>query len=172
MSWIFFVPSFLLLTLAAWRDVATRTIPDGVCMALAAFGLVLRAAEGWPAVLGSLAATVMLFAFLVALHARGFLGGGDVKLLTAVALGLPPLESWNLIVATSVAGGALACLYLALQRLLAGSSSAPSLAYAHSPALRRVLAIEARRIRRRGPMPYGVAIAIGGAIVLLHPLVG
>jgi Flp pilus assembly protein protease CpaA len=31
----------------------------------------------------------------------------------------------------------------------------------------RVAAIERWRIRRRGPVPYGVAIAIGGAFVVL-----
>jgi prepilin peptidase CpaA len=36
------------------------------------------------------------------------------------------------------------------------------------PLLRRVLAVEARRVRRRGPLPYAVAIAIGGTLVLLN----
>jgi Flp pilus assembly protein protease CpaA len=33
--------------------------------------------------------------------------------------------------------------------------------------LRRVLAVEARRVRRRGPLPYAVAIAAGGVFLLL-----
>ena len=34
--------------------------------------------------------------------------------------------------------------------------------------LDRVVNLELRRIRRRGPLPYGVAIAAGGTFVLLH----
>lgn len=124
-----------------------------------------RGHDGWPALLTSLAAAGALFLVLFFCHARGLLGGGDVKLLTALSLGLAPIDSWNLILATAIAGGALAFLYLALQRLRLERLSIDT----RASALRRVLAVEVRRIRQRGPMPYGVAIAIGGAVVLLHP---
>ena len=166
MSWTFTLPALSLLSLAAWRDIATRTIPNGACLAIAALGLALRATEGWLALATSLAAAALLFLVLLFCHARGFLGGGDVKLLTALALGLPPLGSWNLVVATALAGGVLALIYLALHRVPAARLSLPPRAGAN--ALRRVLAVESWRIRSRGPMPYGVAIAIGAAIVLLQ----
>jgi len=165
MSWTLPLPALLLLAFAAWRDVATRTIPNRVSLALAVLGLAFRMTEGWTAVLTSLAAAAALFLVLFACHARGLLGGGDVKLLTALSLGLAPIDSWNLLLATAIAGGFLAFLYLTLQRLRLERRSIDT----HASALRRVLAVEVRRIRQRGPMPYGVAIAIGGAVVLLHP---
>ncbi|MDB5383743.1 MAG: prepilin peptidase [Rhodospirillales bacterium] len=166
MSWTFTLPALSLLSLAAWRDIATRTIPNGVCGAVAVLGLALRATEGWYALATSVAAATLMFLVLLVCHARGFLGGGDVKLLSALALGLSPVGSWNLVVATALAGGVLALAYLAMQRLHARCMPLPVRA-AHNT-LQRVLAVEAWRIRRRGPMPYGVAIAIGAAIVLLQ----
>ena len=166
MSWTFTLPALFLLFLAAWRDVATRTIPNAACGALAALGVTLRATEGWYALAVSVAAAAVIFLVLLLCHARGLLGGGDVKLLTALALGLPPMASWELIVATSLVGGGLALLYLLMQRLPARRLTLPVRIGANT--LQRVLAVESWRIRRRGPMPYGVAIAIGAAIVLLQ----
>jgi len=155
-----------LLAFAAWRDVATRTIPDEVSIALAVVGIAARAVFGVEALVHSLAAASLLGGLLVFLHARGFLGGGDVKLATALALGLSPLDVWNLVVAVALAGGVLGLLYLVLQRLL--PDGAPNTGRRAGRTPRRLLAVEAWRIRRRGPLPYGVAIAAGGTIVLLQ----
>ena len=166
MSLLLVIPAIALLGLAAWRDVATRTIPDSVSVALAALGLAMRAIEGWQALAASLVVTVALLLLLLACHMRGVIGGGDVKLLIALALGLPPLGSYQLVVATAVAGGLLSILYLILPHLLPVAGHTRPMRC--TAALQRIAAIEARRIRRRGPMPYGVAIAIGGALVLLR----
>ena len=159
-----------LLAFAAWRDVATRTMPDGVSVALAVLGLALRCAEGWQAVALSTAVAAGLFFVLFLCHARGMIGGADVKLLTALALGLSPLGAYQLIAATTLTGGVLAVLYLVLARALASapspSSSLPPWRRSFAPF--RVAAVELWRIRRRGPLPYGVAIAIGGALTLLN----
>jgi prepilin peptidase CpaA len=167
MSWIPPLLALGFLAYAAWRDVATRTIPNAVCAMLAVLGLAVRAGEGWHALLLTLAAATALFLVLFACHARGLMGGGDVKLLTALSFGLPPSGSWDLVVATALAGGGLACLYLLLRRVPAAHLRLP--ARADAGTLRRILAVELRRVRQHGPMPYGVAIAIGGAFVLLQP---
>ena len=155
-----------LLALVAWRDVVTREIPDIACLAIAALGLAGRATLGWGAVTASLATATTLFALLVVLHARGVLGGGDVKLASAVAVGLAPLATWDFAVTTALAGGLLALPYLALPRLLKAAPMPP----ARTPcgALRRVAAVEAWRMRRGGPLPYGVAIAAGASLTILH----
>lgn len=170
MVWIFILPVLCLLAYAAWCDVATRTIPNALCATLALFGLALRGQAGWAALLVSLAAAGVLFLVLFACHASRLLGGGDVKLLTALAFGLSPSESWDLVVATALAGGILSCLYLLVRQIPAAYLRLPACADAGT--LRRLLAVELRRVRQRGPMPYGVAIAIGGTIVLLQPLGG
>lgn len=154
-----------LLVIGAWRDLATRTIPNWVCLAAGCIGLLLRGLQGFSALAWSAAAGTLLFLALVALHARGMLGGGDVKLATATALGLPALSVANFIFATTMAGGILAALHLAL-RWLPDPLPCPS----GATALRRVIAIERWRIRRKGPLPYGVAIACGGAWIVISPL--
>jgi prepilin peptidase CpaA len=154
-----------LLAFAAWRDIATRTIPDRISLALAVLGLAVRLTQGWSAVLLSVAVAAVLFIILLLCHARGLIGGADVKLLAALALGFPPLGSYQLITITALAGGGLAALYLLLPRAM---GARPVIRPApHRFVALRVAAIERWRIRRRGPLPYGVAIAIGGAFVVL-----
>lgn len=153
-----------LLAVAAWRDLAARIIPDWVSAALAVLGLALRMVEGPWQVASSFAAALLLFLCLLFLHGRGALGGGDVKLLTALVLGLSPLDGYYMVQATVLAGGVLGLSYLLLRRLL--PPVAPS-GRGHG-LLSRVARIEAWRIRHGGPLPYGVAIAFGACIVLLR----
>lgn len=151
-----------LLALAAWRDVVTRTIPNRITLVIMAIGIVVSSAAGWLALLSSVATAALLFACLLPLALRGWLGGGDVKLAAALALALPPAATWDFVQATTVVGGLLGLGYLAGPRL------APQLRPAGpGRPLARILAVEARRLRRGGPLPYGVAIAAGGILVLL-----
>ena len=162
------VASALLLS-AAWCDLATRTIPDGISTALAAIGLLTRAAEGPSAAAMSVLVAAGLFAALLPLHARGAFGGGDVKLITALAVGFPPLSTIDFLVATVMAGGVLALVYLSLRLLPEPAPLAPR-PWAWPP--RRILALERRRVSRRGPLPYAVAIAAGGVLTLMKPFGG
>lgn len=150
-----------LLIYAAARDIATRLIPDAVPLGLAAAGLLSRLMTGWADASTSLLVSLVLFAALLPLAMRGWLGGGDVKLIAALAAGLPPQETWLFIVATVFAGGVLGVVYII------GRYVVPEMSLAGGASLlRRVVAVEARRIRRRGPLPYAVAIAVGGLFVL------
>jgi prepilin peptidase CpaA len=158
-----------LLLLAAWCDIATCTIPDGISICLAALGLLTRASEGLVPAATSLLAAAALFAALVPLHARGAFGGGDIKLITSLAVGLPPLSTVNFLAATVMAGGVLALLYLSFRCLPRPSPLAPR-PRAWRPW--KVLALERRRFGRRGPLPYAVAIAAGGVLTLIEPFGG
>jgi prepilin peptidase CpaA len=153
-----------LLIVAAWRDLVTRTIPDGISIGLAALGIAFRASDGTAALAASAATAALLFLGLVLLHARGALGGGDVKLASAIALGLPPLATFDFLLATALAGGVLGLLYLALRHLPAPVPSHSAASLPH-----RVLAAERWRIHRRGPLPYAIAIAAGGILTLIAP---
>ena len=149
------------LIAGAWRDIATRTIPDLLPLLLLACGVALRGRAGIAAVALSLALAALCFAALVALHARGWLGGGDVKLLAGTACGLAPATLLHFLASTAIAGGVLAALYLLLRRLPAPPHPAAS------GLLRRIVAVERWRIARRAPLPYAVAIAGGGVWTLL-----
>jgi prepilin peptidase CpaA len=110
----------------------------------------------------SLSVAAALFLLLMVMHHRRWIGGGDVKLLAALALGLPLVGLLQLLTIMALAGGVLAVAYL-LMRLLPYPNRVP----AGSSLLRRVYAVERWRCLRRAPLPYGVAIACGGIWVLL-----
>lgn len=148
----------LLILAAALRDLSSRRIPNVLCAALAVVSIAARLSEGLAAAAASLATAALLFALLFALFARGVLGGGDVKLATAAALGLPPPAVWDFVVATALAGGALSLLYLAGPHL---PLPQPRPAGRGRPLLARIAAAETWRLKRRGPLPYAVAIAAG-----------
>src|SRR5205807_1504221 len=105
----------------------------------------------------SLIAAAILLLVLIIIYQRGWIGGGDVKLLVALAIGLPLRGVFQLLTMTALAGGILALVHLGMRVL-----PYPKLAPAGSSFLRRVYAIERWRNLREAPLPYGVAIACGG----------
>lgn len=154
-----------LLAAAAWRDVATRTVPDAIAIAIVAIGLVTRAQSGWRAMAMSLTAAVLIFLLLLIAHARGMLGGGDVKLIAAMACGLPLAWLYHFILFTALAGGALAILHLLLRRRIAVRPFSHDDRRQATPC-GRVWRAERWRIARHGPLPYAVAIACGGIAIM------
>ncbi|WP_206241548.1 A24 family peptidase [Novosphingobium terrae] len=131
------------LLVAAVTDTRRRQIDNGLNLAIAlgaplfwwAQGLTL-AAIGW-----QLGSTVGVFAVLTGLFAFGAMGGGDVKLLTALALWIKPLWFLHLLMVMGLAGGVLT-VALALWHV-------------------------ARRHKERPVVPYGIAIALAGLWVLV-----
>lgn len=150
----------LLLMCAAANDIATRTIPNTVSIALAILGLARLALNPADAAL-SLSAAAIVFLLLIAAHARGWLGGGDVKLISAMAIGLPITALAQLLMMIAVCGLGLALIHLGM-RLLPDPEPSP----AGASLLRRVYAVERWRNRRRAPLPYGAAVAFAGVWLL------
>ena len=159
MSWIVSITSFLeilLLLYVATIDVATRLIRNEICLVLALLG-VAGQLDNPTQLVQSLISAAILFLLLFMIYQWGQIGGGDVKLLVALAIGLPLTGVIQLLTITALAGGVLALVHL-MMRLL----PYPKLAPAGSSFVRRVYAIERRRNLRHAPLPYGVAIACGG----------
>jgi prepilin peptidase CpaA len=159
MSWIIPIASTLkiaLLLYVATIDIATRLIRNEMCLALALIGIAAQLASPMQIAQSLIAATILLLLLLV-MYQRGWIGGGDVKLLVALAIGLPLTGVIELLTMTALAGGVLALVHV-IMRLL----PYPKLAPAGSSLARRVYAIERWRNLRRAPLPYGVAIACGG----------
>ncbi len=164
MSWIVPVTSILailLLLYAATTDIATRLISNEVCLALALLGIASQLANPVQ-LIQSLIVAAILFVLLFVIYTRGAIGGGDVKLLTALAVGLPLTGVIELLAMTALAGGVLAVVHLLMRQL-----PYPALAPAGSSLVRRVYAIERWRHLRYSPLPYGVAIACGGIWAVL-----
>lgn len=158
----------LLLGYAAWRDVATRTIPDSISITLIALGACVRLMSGWEALGWSLLVAVSVFFVLLPLCGRGVLGGADLKLLAALAVGFSPETSLHLLLSVTVVGGFLAAAYLLLGRIfrLIGFFSRARMRPRSLPG--RIALVECWRIRRHAPLPYGVAIAVGAVFVILQ----
>lgn len=156
-----------LLALAALTDVATRTIPDTIAIAVGLLGMAARLLTGPSAVAVSAAVALGLFIILVVLHARGLMGGGDVKLAAATCLGLSLQSAHRFVVVTAMAGGVLALLHLAARWALRDVRQVAP-APRGATLLRRVFSAERWRIARHGSLPYGVAIACGGIWAVLN----
>jgi Flp pilus assembly protein protease CpaA len=159
MSWIIPIVStvkIVLLLYVATIDIATRLIRNEICLALALLGVTAQLASPMQIAQSLIAAAILLLLLLV-IYQRGWIGGGDVKLLVALAIGLPLTGVIELFTMTSLAGGVLALVHVKMRLL-----PYPKLAPAGSSLVRRVYAIERWRHLRRAPLPYGVAIACGG----------
>ncbi len=136
-----------------------RTIPNGWCGAIALLGLAARALDG--TLPFGLIAAAAVFALMAVFWRLGFIGGGDVKLLAACALAIPPRLVPALLIDTVMVGALLGLIYLAARDRL------PRPRPAHPASLlARALRAERWRLSRGGPLPYAVAIAAGMAIVL------
>ncbi len=155
----------VLLSLAigsAKADVWARRIPDAPVAAIVVISIFLRLPSGPAAAFASLATGFVVFALLFIAYTRNAIGGGDVKLLTALSLGLAPAETVHFIVMTALAGGVIGLIYLGLAQFR------PALRHGRNRfILRRIFTIECWRARRYRAVPYAVAIAAGAASVLL-----
>jgi len=154
-----------LLVIAALHDVAARTIPNWTSLLLALLGIALRAMDG--KILAGLALGLAVFAAAAFCWRRGWMGGGDVKLLGAAAIFVPPNDVGDMLVAITLAGGLVGLFYLggrALVRRVAAQPRARPRAL-----LARVMRAEHWRLLRGGPLPYAAAIA-AGTIYVIRPL--
>jgi prepilin peptidase CpaA len=158
------------LLFAVVHDVAVRTVPNRVSLVVATTGLALSVLDGQ--LVQALFGGGLVFAGCWYCWRHGWIGGGDVKLLSACTLLVPPAAVPELVLATAIAGGVLAVLYLALGaalkaalawRLPGGTAPRPT------GLLKRIWRAEGRRIRRRLSLPYACAIAAGVLLTLYHP---
>lgn len=150
-----------LLLWAALYDIATRHVSDLLVLGVAVLGGLLACLGGYPwrGVLSGLC----LFGLGVTCWSRGWMGGGDAKLLGAVGLALHPGQVPVLVLDIALAGGVLALVYLLGRAVL----SAPQGRAAARNRVARVVRIERWRLHRGCSLPYVCAIAGGSLIVFL-----
>ncbi len=150
-----------LLAWAALHDLGFRTVPNRVSAALLLIGLLLRLLHG--DLLFGLGCGGAVFLVTYAFWRFGWMGGADVKLLTASAVFVPPGMVPTLVIGTSLAGGVLAAIYLLGSRVVRRPAGP---ARPTAGLLRRAARCELRRLCRRGPLPYAAAIATGGWLAM------
>jgi prepilin peptidase CpaA len=145
-----------LMAVAACEDLRRLTIPNPVVIVLCALWPVHLATAPGSTLAGSLAAVAcaaVVFIVGALLFSRGFVGGGDVKLLAAATLWAGPAMTPALLALTALLGGVLAVLRLSAIALRAVLASDPAASFPTA---------------RAAPVPYGVAIA-GAALVVTLP---
>ena len=135
-----------LLLVAAVGDLRTREIPNWLNGAIALLAIPYWLANGlpvWPDMLIQIGIALAIFFLFALLFHFGAMGGGDVKMVSALALWLPLGALLNLLVIMSIAGGVLTLAMLIRHRL--------------------------RKSEKNLEIPYGVAIAFGGVWVIAEP---
>jgi prepilin peptidase CpaA len=149
------------LIAAALSDAVTYLIPNrySAAIVLAFFLYAIGAPMPIEFLLHGLAVGGLLLVGGAILFARGMLGGGDVKLLAATGLWAGSDQIVLLLFSSAVAGGVLALAQLSpLGHLLpARPGSGP-------------VGTDLRS-KMRQPMPFGIAVALGGICVALARLV-
>ena len=131
------------LLVAAFTDLRSRHIGNwlngGIALAAPLFWWANDLAL-WPDVALQLGVALGTFAVLAALFALKAMGGGDVKLLTALALWIEPMLFLKLVIVMALVGGALTVVFGVWHIM--------------------------RKRREKLAIPYGVAIAVAGLWVL------
>ena len=136
-DWLFIALGILML-IAAVSDVASRKIPNLVVVGVIIGAIVAVVIEGFSTSLWKNAA---LFVGLLVLgtwsFSKGYVGGGDVKLLAAAALWFGLLDGARMIAAVFLTGGVLTIVLLMTRVAIGGAT------------------------KKSKMIPYGVAIALG-----------
>lgn len=138
----------LLLVSAGIEDARARNIANWKTAAIALLAPAWWWANGvapWPDLAWQLGIAALVFAFFAAAFAAGQMGGGDVKLIGALALWLPLTPLVWMLVVMSLVGGVVTAVLMVEARL--------------------------RRAPGRLEVPYGVAIAIAALLALREPII-
>ena len=132
-----------LLVIAALTDMKSRVISNRLNIAVAVLAPLFWMATDlplWPGIALQLALAGVIFAVFALMFALGMMGGGDVKLLAALALWFPPQPMLLLLLIMSILGGVVTAVTVLRHKL-------------------------ARRVGQP-EIPYGVAIALAGLWVV------
>ncbi len=101
---------------AVWFDVRERRLPNALTVGAFAAALLLRAPLGLDALGGGLLGALLAFGLALPFFLVGGLGGGDVKLLTAVGAFLGPRDLWFALFVMAMVGGVMAFLVIVRNR--------------------------------------------------------
>lgn len=137
----------LILVACAVEDIRQRTIAHWKYLGIAALAPLWWWSQHlplWPDIALQMGVALGVFALFLIPYAIGQMGGGDLKLLTALALWLPLVPMMQLLILMSLLGLAITLIAIAEHHW--------------------------RRRPGKSETPYGVAIALAGLIMLREPL--
>lgn len=137
----------LLLVSAGIEDARKREIANWKNAAIALLAVpwwIANALAFWPDIVIQIGIAVAVFALFAAAFHFGMMGGGDVKMIGALALWFPFQPLVTMLIIMSLAGGAITLLMLIDKWL--------------------------RRQTAQPEVPYGIAIAIAALLTLREPI--
>ncbi|KKI17791.1 A24 family peptidase [Sphingomonas sp. Ag1] len=147
LSWALPLGLALLLVSAGIEDARVREIANWKNAAIALLAPLWWVSIGmapWPDMAIQVGvALIVLATFCVAFH-FGWMGGGDVKMIAALALWVPVPALIQILLVMSIVGGLITVVMLIDHRI--------------------------RKTAGNPEVPYGVAIAIAGLMILREPL--
>lgn len=156
------------LVIIAYGDLRTRCIPNSLTVAIAILGLARMALTDDPtAAARTFGASAVVFGAAFLLFWRGVLGGGDAKLVTAMALVVGSQELLQFLFVMVICGGGLALAILSRDQLHHHRDRR------HSQSVRQVKirfaadSEEPTAGSARSTVPYAVAITTAGVFTLL-----
>jgi len=135
----------LLLVVAAVIDVRTFTISNKLNLTVALLAPLYWWSAHlplWPDIGLQVAVAAGVFVLLAGAFYAGMMGGGDVKLAAALALWFSIKSTFQFLIYMSIAGGLLTLVVMVLHRM--------------------------KKKPGKPEIPYGVAIALGGLIILIQ----
>ena len=151
---------------AAYTDVSSRRIPNALPIALGVAGLAATLFADPRDVFAFAALLVAALAFGTLLHARGLLGGGDVKLIAAAAATYGLRDAPLFLGATVLAGGVLGLAVVAIRGRF--RATVANLAAFTVPVL---AGVRPSAIVNGTKMPYALAILAGSlALTIVHAM--
>lgn len=137
----------LILVSAGIEDARKREIADWKNAAIALLAVPWWIAIGlplWPDIAIQIGIAAIVFALFAAAFHFGMMGGGDVKMIGALALWFPFQPLLTMLIIMSLAGGAITLLML-IDKWLRRQSAQPE-------------------------VPYGIAIAIAALLTIREPI--
>lgn len=143
------------MAFAAAFDLFTMTIPNKISLALVAAFCVVAPMAGmhWDVIGIHMATGLVVLAFGFFCFTRGWVGGGDAKLLAATALWIGYDSLLQFLLAMGIFGGVLSLVILGYRHYPQGATFGPPwLVRLHSP---------------ESGVPYGLAIA--AAALFMYP---
>lgn len=146
-STILLVVLGLILVSAGIEDARKREIANWKNAAIALLAVPWWIASGlplWPDIAIQIGVALIVFALFAAAFHFGMMGGGDVKMIGALALWFPFQPLLTMLIIMSLAGGAITLLML-IDKWLRRQSGQPE-------------------------VPYGIAIAIAALLTIREPI--
>lgn len=138
-QYVLFALLAILLVTACVTDWRRREIDNWLNSVIAALALVFWLVSGmpfWPDIATQVGMAALVFAIFAGFFALGAMGGGDVKLLGALALWFAPLDMMWLLIVMSIIGGVLTLFMILRQKWM--------------------------KLEGKPEIPYGIAIALAG----------